>query len=71
MAHSFGHQNSGKGVGVIIGLAALVVGALSLAFIFNYYDVGLGEESLFLFSAIGSALAGIMLIISSLKSSHF
>lgn len=65
------HGSSGKGPGLIIGLAALAVGVLSLAFIYSYYDVGLGEESLFLFSSIGSAIAGLFLIFSSLKRSSY
>ena len=67
---SLSHRSSGKGPGVIIGLAALAVGAASLAQIFGYYEFGFGDQ-LFLFSAIASAVAGIMLILSSLKSSHY
>ena len=70
MAHSFGHQSSGKGVGVVIGLAALAVGVASLAQIFGYYEFSFADQ-LSLFSAIGSAVAGIVLIFSSLKSSHY
>lgn len=72
MSHSFGHESSGKGIGLIIGAAALIIGALTLAKIYGYYDIGIEEQTMYLFSAVGSVVAGAMLIFSNLKSSsHF
>lgn len=49
----------------LIGLLALVVGLLALSQIYEVYDLGVNW---YLYAAIGSAVAGLLLFLSKAKS---
>lgn len=68
--YSLGHESKGT-IGLIFGVAALAIGLLALAKIYGYYDIGIEEQTMYLLSAIGSAVAGITSIFASLKTSPY